>query len=272
MPTESSSWYYAKNQEQFGPVPIEDLRKLARAHELQPDDLVWCEGMPDWVPAGQIPELTPSTAGAAAVPPPLSAAVGHFPQSQAYARAYSARGAATARPSAAPFSPRERGQRVLLIVASAIAVISLFLPLFVIHYDINTATTALPQAFQQLLQGYTSAFVSATPHVVWGYDTWWSVLVFLLGIIGLAAGIVDLAMQTQPVTRSITRWVHWPVYAAILLFILIGLIYSYESGQGFSSNIWLWIPISPLLVLGLSIAALAISIRICADQRATRSW
>ena len=97
-------------------------------------------------------------------------------------------------------------------------------------------------------------------------------MISFLGLIGLATAIVDLGMQTQPVTRSITRWIHWPVYATMLLFVSTGLIYSYESGEAYGSHIWFWIPISPLLILGLAIAALTVSIRICGDQRASQPW
>lgn len=53
-PTE---WYYARDDEQFGPVSSARLRQLAAAGGLRPDDLVWCEGMEDWVAAGNFKRL-----------------------------------------------------------------------------------------------------------------------------------------------------------------------------------------------------------------------
>jgi hypothetical protein len=47
----ASEWYYAKNDEQKGPVTFEALKGLAADGTLRPKDLVWKAGMPDWVPA-----------------------------------------------------------------------------------------------------------------------------------------------------------------------------------------------------------------------------
>lgn len=44
-------WYYARDGRRQGPVPRERLIDLVRDRWLSPDDLVWKEGMPEWVPA-----------------------------------------------------------------------------------------------------------------------------------------------------------------------------------------------------------------------------
>lgn len=44
-------WYYARNDEQFGPVSATDLHQLADAGRLSPDDLLWREGMDAWTTA-----------------------------------------------------------------------------------------------------------------------------------------------------------------------------------------------------------------------------
>ena len=44
-------WYYARDQRRQGPVPRERLIDLFRNGWLSPDDLVWSEGMADWMPA-----------------------------------------------------------------------------------------------------------------------------------------------------------------------------------------------------------------------------
>src|ERR1700733_2719716 len=41
-------WYYARNNEQFGPVSANELRQLVDAGRLSPDDLLWREGMEAW--------------------------------------------------------------------------------------------------------------------------------------------------------------------------------------------------------------------------------
>jgi hypothetical protein len=59
-------WFYAQNGQQKDPVPSSQLRQLASAGSLRPTDLVWKEGMANWVPANQIPGLF-----AAAQPAPV---------------------------------------------------------------------------------------------------------------------------------------------------------------------------------------------------------
>lgn len=44
-------WYYARNNKQFGPVSAAELRQLAEAGRLSPDDLLWREGMDAWATA-----------------------------------------------------------------------------------------------------------------------------------------------------------------------------------------------------------------------------
>ncbi|MCX7824789.1 MAG: RDD family protein [Verrucomicrobiae bacterium] len=42
------SWYYAEAGKQIGPVADGDFDRLVAAGTIQPDTLVWREGMPDW--------------------------------------------------------------------------------------------------------------------------------------------------------------------------------------------------------------------------------
>jgi hypothetical protein len=44
-------WYYARNDQQFGPVSGTELKQLAEAGRLSPDDLLWREGMDAWTTA-----------------------------------------------------------------------------------------------------------------------------------------------------------------------------------------------------------------------------
>jgi len=50
----SANWYYTKNEEREGPVTPALLKKLANEGWLTPDDLVWKEGMPNWLPARKV--------------------------------------------------------------------------------------------------------------------------------------------------------------------------------------------------------------------------
>jgi hypothetical protein len=52
-------WYYAKNDQQLGPVSPTELKKLAESRALSSDDLIWREGMESWVPAARVKGLFP---------------------------------------------------------------------------------------------------------------------------------------------------------------------------------------------------------------------
>jgi uncharacterized RDD family membrane protein YckC len=62
-------WFYAKGEQQIGPVPLQQLRELANAGELRREDLVWTEGRTQWIPAGTIPAIFET---AVAQPPPIA--------------------------------------------------------------------------------------------------------------------------------------------------------------------------------------------------------
>jgi hypothetical protein len=50
-------WYYAKAGKQFGPISAAQLRQMAQAGELVPDDLVFQEGGTQWVSASTVKGL-----------------------------------------------------------------------------------------------------------------------------------------------------------------------------------------------------------------------
>ena len=47
-------WYYARDNQQHGPVSSVELKQLALAGQLRPEDLVWREGMTEWAPAQHV--------------------------------------------------------------------------------------------------------------------------------------------------------------------------------------------------------------------------
>ncbi|MCH7728527.1 MAG: DUF4339 domain-containing protein, partial [Planctomycetes bacterium] len=53
----ASQWYYLKDEKQEGPVSSDELKKLAGNGTLDPEDLIWKEGMDDWVPARRLKGL-----------------------------------------------------------------------------------------------------------------------------------------------------------------------------------------------------------------------
>lgn len=44
-------WYYTTNKQQMGPVSWDELRELANVGILKPHDMVWSDGMDEWVKA-----------------------------------------------------------------------------------------------------------------------------------------------------------------------------------------------------------------------------
>lgn len=65
-------WYYSKNGTQLGPISEGDLRSKLASGEISFMDLVWKEGMTDWLPAAKVAALAPQppvSSGAPPVPP-----------------------------------------------------------------------------------------------------------------------------------------------------------------------------------------------------------
>ena len=50
-------WFYAKNDQPCGPVSPVELKRFAEQGELHQEDLVWREGMGEWIPAGKVKGL-----------------------------------------------------------------------------------------------------------------------------------------------------------------------------------------------------------------------
>ena len=50
-PAAQTQWYIARDGQQFGPLSDTELTKFVELGHLQPTDLLWREGFPDWRPA-----------------------------------------------------------------------------------------------------------------------------------------------------------------------------------------------------------------------------
>ncbi len=57
--TGETSWHIKRHGQSTGPVTDLELACLAHANHLYATDLIWCNGMPDWVPAGSVTGLLP---------------------------------------------------------------------------------------------------------------------------------------------------------------------------------------------------------------------
>ena len=69
-------WFYARGNQQQGPVGIDDLRRLIAAGQIGPGDLVWRDGLPNWQAVASTPELLPPVAPSA--PPAPAATPGSY--------------------------------------------------------------------------------------------------------------------------------------------------------------------------------------------------
>ena len=65
-------WYFSEKGRQAGPISEEQLKSKIAVGSIKAGDLVWTDGMADWVPVSSIPELAASVPGASssATPPP----------------------------------------------------------------------------------------------------------------------------------------------------------------------------------------------------------
>jgi len=75
----AEEWYYLNNNEKVGPVSAARLKKLAATGEIKPSDLVWKEGLTDWVEAKRLKGLFPVAKSA---PPPIPKSHHEVPATQ----------------------------------------------------------------------------------------------------------------------------------------------------------------------------------------------
>jgi hypothetical protein len=62
----SDGWYYADDGKAIGPLNVDGIRSALKHHPTAPQVLVWRNGITDWRPAAEFPELAPQPA-----PPPI---------------------------------------------------------------------------------------------------------------------------------------------------------------------------------------------------------
>jgi hypothetical protein len=57
----SKDWFYSVGDSRLGPVTEDELKRLVAEGKLKPSDLVWRDGMADWVEARTVEALFPKT-------------------------------------------------------------------------------------------------------------------------------------------------------------------------------------------------------------------
>lgn len=57
--SEPARWYHLEGRQQHGPLGLDAMRSLVLDGTVGPDTFVWADGMPDWMPAREVPALVP---------------------------------------------------------------------------------------------------------------------------------------------------------------------------------------------------------------------
>jgi hypothetical protein len=63
----AGGWHFAQDGQSNGPISTVELKRMAKSGHLRPTDLVWREGLNEWIPAAQVPNLCPPRSA----PPPV---------------------------------------------------------------------------------------------------------------------------------------------------------------------------------------------------------
>jgi hypothetical protein len=109
-------WFYVRDGQQRGPVPISQLKQLATGGQLRPTDLVWRDGMPEKVPAQSVKGLFASCVPAAVAQAPRA------PSTSARPAAPTPRQPLAAAPAAAPQITPGSSSRHLLVTATCVGI------------------------------------------------------------------------------------------------------------------------------------------------------
>lgn len=69
----ADQWYVGRNGQKAGPYTTEQIRQMAVAGQLVPSDLLWKQGLENWVPLTQVKGLLPASGGGTLPPLDLPA-------------------------------------------------------------------------------------------------------------------------------------------------------------------------------------------------------
>jgi GYF domain 2 len=181
-------WFISREGQQYGPFSDERLRQLIAERNVTADSFVWCEGMKDWVQAGDVPGLIPTTRSPL---PPTGAATP---------------AAGAAQPLATTVGVWPLFGRLLLLVLSVYAVIPLpwvaisFLRWFVDHIELPGQQRA--------------SFVGKFE------DIWYVFIGYALcGLASIAAYFVARDAVGLPLLATPVQWLFIPLTAFLALII-----------------------------------------------------
>src|SRR5688572_29845829 len=109
-------WYYSKNGAQLGPIGPAEMESKLKAGEIATTDLVWKEGMADWLPAGKVAELQVvlSPPVHASEPPPVDRPIPVSPYTSS---------PVTHAPGSVAFGPVSQGQAIASMVCGIVSLV-----------------------------------------------------------------------------------------------------------------------------------------------------
>jgi len=107
-------WYYSKNGAQLGPIGPAEMESKLKAGEIASTDLIWKEGMADWLPVGKVPEIQ------ALLSPPAPPSDSSFAERPAPVSPYAAPPASY---SQAPVGSVSQGQAIASMVCGIISLV-----------------------------------------------------------------------------------------------------------------------------------------------------
>jgi len=189
-----SEWFYLKGDEKNGPVSSEELRQLTISGKIERMDMVWKDGMGDWVAASSVKGLfasqPPPPPAMKSTPPPAPAATSQISMTI---------------PKASPLMWGLRGATFLLLIAT-------FFPWFGYHSDVHANTNY--GSMRQVLGGNTPNDVNynTKADVSLGLS---AVLATFIWIFGIGLIVVSFLERKVPWSSIIIPGI------AFLLFILV---------------------------------------------------
>jgi len=179
-------WYYARGDNEQGPISTAQIKSLAATGALRRDDLVWKEGMENWLPARDVGELFP----------------GERTRKEAgKAEVGGKRDATAASPPAAALSSTndelnwpqilKSVGRALVVMGVLVVVMSRGCDSLGLRKVARLKALADARADSEL---QAAALTAESQNQMWGY---WRHLGFLFGTLALAVGLLSVTATTE---------------------------------------------------------------------------
>ena len=228
----ADEWYYSRDKKQHGPVTREELGDFAAAGDLLPGDLVWKDGMAEWVAASRVRGLIPQSPSA----PP----------------------AQRSQPAPAiPRSPDAGGVawHIVAIVAASLLALAFVLPWW--SYGLSSSEGNLKANRQpEGLERFGDVLIESTDWVVsykglktdlkprgngsisiriWGWHTIPGVLGLIAGLVAITTSVVALAIRPLRRWAWIAYFVDAVVSLAVTVFALVFILSCPNDTAGFLS-------------------------------------